>query len=215
MNDNNNMQYFEQPPQPPIYPQTKLCKHCRSEMDVRATVCPACRKKQSHPLLTVLLIAAAVFIGVPFCVGFIHGFIGALNKSSAEPSKTVSESKTTEKETAPITSKLIYNKNGVKISYTGADDNSSYMYIQLLIENDSDKKYCVQVDDFSINGYMIDPIMSVEVAPHKKCNDQIKVFKSELTKNNITKVNSVEFKFRIFNWDDWTDTTVSNTITLS
>jgi len=63
------------------HPQTKLCKYCRSEMDVRASVCPSCRKKQDHPLPTVLLIAAAVFIGVPFIVGFLNGIAKGVSES--------------------------------------------------------------------------------------------------------------------------------------
>lgn len=74
---NNNMYDQRQ-----RYPQTKLCKHCRSEMDVRAAVCPNCRKKQSNPLLTVILIIAAVFIGVPFLTGFLNGVSQGVSNST-------------------------------------------------------------------------------------------------------------------------------------
>lgn len=84
---------------------TKLCKYCRSEMDVRASVCPSCRRKQSHPLLTVLLIAAAVFIGVPFIVGFLHGVTNGVNKSNAKAPVSKVERTTREAKTTSITIK--------------------------------------------------------------------------------------------------------------
>lgn len=90
-------------------PQTKLCKYCRSEMDVRASVCPSCRRKQSNPLLAVLLIAVAVFIGVPFIVGFLNGIAKGVSerKNAASSSRITSaaERTTREEKTTSITIK--------------------------------------------------------------------------------------------------------------
>lgn len=90
---NNNMYDQKQ-----RYPQTKLCKYCRSEMDVRASVCPSCRRKQSNPLLAVLLIAVAVFIGVPFTVGFLNGVTKGSQKSGEASSRVASAAKQTKQE---------------------------------------------------------------------------------------------------------------------
>ena len=92
---NNNMYDQRQ-----RYPQTKLCRHCRSEMDVRATVCPYCRRKQSKPLQTVLLIFVGVFFGIPFLTGFLNGISNGLAKQSSNQSPDraiVAEKETTEK----------------------------------------------------------------------------------------------------------------------
>lgn len=202
------------PPQQSPYQQTKLCKYCRSQMDVRAAVCPSCRKKQSHPLLTVLLIAAAVFLGIPFCVGFVQGVTKGLNENSVQDVKETStvKSEPAAKSSHSNINKVAYNKNGIKITYTGIEEKSSYFEIQFLIENNTDKKYCVQDKDFSINGYMINSIMSATVAPHKKMNDGIKVYKSQLTENKIDRVEYIEFKFHIFDWDNWLDGYDTNSI---
>lgn len=197
MNNNMNMQndFNMGEPQRPQYPQTKLCKHCRSQMDVRATVCPSCRKKQSHPFLTVMLILAAAFIGIPFCIGFMKGVTGESRKTTVQPSNSV------ESESTPVQSRLVYDKDGIRISYTGIEENSSRLQVKFLIENNTDKRYCIQQRDFSVNGYMIDALMSADVAAHKKCNDQIKVYKSNLSDNGIDQIENIEFKFHIFEWD--------------
>lgn len=82
------------------HPQTKLCKYCRSEMDVRASVCPSCRRKQSNPLSAVLLIAVAVFIGVPFIVGFLNGIAKGVSesKNATSSSRITSAAKQTSSE---------------------------------------------------------------------------------------------------------------------
>ncbi len=43
-------------------PETKKCKHCQSEIDKKAKVCPACRKKQGSILKSVVI--AIVVIGI-------------------------------------------------------------------------------------------------------------------------------------------------------
>lgn len=213
MNDNNNMQYFEQPPQPPIYPQTKLCKHCRSEMDVRASVCPSCRRKQDHPLLTVLLIAAAVFIGLPFCVGFVKGFTGSTKKSSQVSEVSRSDTVTPSSEQTQKT--VVYNKNGIVIYYTGIEELSSRYELKFLIENNTDTEYCVQERNFSVNGYMVSGSISAKTAPHKKNNDSITIYKSSLAENNISDIKDIEFNFHIFDWNSWTSSFDSDTIKIN
>lgn len=196
------------------HPQTKLCKYCRSEMDVRASVCPSCRKKQNHPLLTVLLIAAvSIFIVIPFLNGLRDGIKKGLNNtstSSVDRQADKQDSESTEQE-----SRLLFNQKDIKISYTGIEETSSRIKIKLFIENNSDTNYCVQVRDFSVNNYMIDPSFSSEIAPKKMINDTITISKSKLDENNISELENVEFKFHIFDWDHWSDGFDSDIINLS
>ncbi len=111
------------------------------------------------------------------------------------------------------TNKLLVDKNGVKITYTGI--SSAGNEIQLLIENSSSKTYMIQTRDLSINGYMIDGIMSENVAPGKKANTSIKVLQSYLTKNNITKIETVELRFSIINAEDWGDSSESDVVKIA
>ena len=49
-------------------PETKLCKHCKTEIPYDAKVCPNCRKKQGLPTILVILIVLVVIgaIGTAF-----------------------------------------------------------------------------------------------------------------------------------------------------
>lgn len=214
-NDNSDKNYAEIQFEPQFGqpPQTKLCKYCCSEMDVRASVCPSCRRKQSHPLLTALLIATAVFIGLPFCVGFVKGFTGSTKKSSQVSEVSRSDTVTPSSEQTQKT--VVYNKNGILIYYTGIEELSSRYELKFLIENNTDIEYCVQERNFSVNGYMVSSSISAKTAPHKKNNDRITIFKSSLEKNNISDIKDIEFNFHIFDWNDWTSGFDSDTIKIN
>lgn len=42
--------------------ETKKCKHCKSEIDKKAKICPNCRKKQSHIVRWIVLIIIAILV---------------------------------------------------------------------------------------------------------------------------------------------------------
>lgn len=115
-----------------------------------------------------------------------------------------------------IEPKIIYEENGLSIYYKGYTEKNNNVGLDLLIENNSDKSYIIQTRDFYINGYSIDPSFSPEVKAGKKSNDSIKIYKSELEKNELSysKVEEIEFNFHVFNSDDWFDSFDSPTISL-
>ena len=103
--------------------------------------------------------------------------------------------------------KVIYNGNGVKITYNGIVNSNSFLggeEVSLLVENTSADNLTVQVRDFSVNGFMVSPVCSIDVAAGKKAVDEIMITKSELQDNGITKIEEVEFTFHVFDSDDWT-----------
>ncbi len=55
--------------------ETKKCKHCQSEIDKKAKICPNCRKKQGGKLKFILIGVLAIAI------------IGALSSNNDEPQK--------------------------------------------------------------------------------------------------------------------------------
>lgn len=93
----------------------------------------------------------------------------------------------------------LYNDNGVNIIYQGLTNNSANAGIDLVfyITNDTDNTIAVQVDSASLNGFMIDPIMSAEVASGKKIVYYMTIYQSELTENEITSLENLEITFRI------------------
>ena len=100
---------------------------------------------------------------------------------------------------------VLYNSNGIKITYKGTSESTFGKDINLLIENSTNKDYTVQVRDFSVNGYMIDPIFSCDVTAGKKANDEITITSSYLKDNSILDVKEFEANFYVFESDTWSN----------
>lgn len=110
---------------------------------------------------------------------------------------------------------VLYDTNGIKITYKGLDNHDFWgSKIKLLIENNTDRSYTIQVRDFSANGFMIRGLISADVAAGKKINDGITIKSYDFEENNISSIENVEFTFHIFNWDDWDDSFDSDIIYL-
>lgn len=114
----------------------KKCKHCQSEIDDKAKVCPKCTKKQGMP---TWLIVVLVIVGL--------GFLGSLgSETSSNEDKPSGTTTTTEKLT------LLDGHQGQ------ADGNYTYE-ITGSIKNNTDKEYSyVQVEFYAYDadGNMLD-----------------------------------------------------------
>ena len=134
----------------------------------------------------------------------------------AEESRLAEESrKAEESRQAEERKNTLYNENGIKIMYKGISEKYSRKMIKLFIENNSSNNITVQVRDFSINGYMINPIFSSDVATGKKINDDIDIFESDLEDNGIDEIKTIEFKIHYFNSDSWSDDIDSDVIKIN
>ena len=189
-------------------PETKLCRHCRSEMDVKATVCPNCHKSQRRGKGCIIaLIIAVIFIGIPliFMVSCSKALSDTIDKESKKAdAKSISANE------------VIFDEKGLKITYKGteADDLNMGTDIKLAFENSSSKSYTVTVDDFSIDGYSISSICMLDVASGKSANDKIYVLDSYLEDNGLSadSIKQVTMKIAIIDSDSL-DTYKSDTIT--
>lgn len=103
--------------------------------------------------------------------------------------------------------KLVVDQNDIKIYVLKKDDNNSFWGadIYVYIENNSSQDITAQVRDVSINGFMIDPTFSSDVAAGKKAYDTITFHESDLKNNDITDIKEIELKFDVFNADSWND----------
>lgn len=103
---------------------------------------------------------------------------------------------------------VIYNQNGVVIKYKGitfiekTSAQFDEIYVNFYIENNNNRDICVQLDDFSINEFMLDPTFSSNIAAGKKINSHASLYVSELKENSITDITEIETKFNIFDWSD-------------
>lgn len=67
--------------------ETKVCKHCKTEIPKKARICPNCRKKQSGILKWVLIVFAVLIV-----FGLANGGDDEEKKPSTDTAKTESES---------------------------------------------------------------------------------------------------------------------------
>ena len=100
---------------------------------------------------------------------------------------------------------VIFNNNGIIITYLGIEKGWLGDCVKLRIENNSGKNYTIQTRDTSVNGYMVDDIFSCDVISGKIANDKIQFLSSDFEENGISEINNIEFSFHVFNSDDWMD----------
>lgn len=102
-------------------------------------------------------------------------------------------------------SDVLYQDALLTITYDGMKESNLGYKVNFVIENTSDQKLTVQVRDTSINGVMIDPMCSIEVAPGKKAKDGFTVFGEDAEGTPMEDVENIETKFHIIKGDGFSD----------
>lgn len=112
---------------------------------------------------------------------------------------------------------LAYEGNGVKLLIKGLAEDSSIFgpSIVVYLENNSDASITVQARDTSVNGFMLSPVFSSEVAGGKHAVDTITFMSSELEENNITSIDTVELSFHIFETEGWDTIVDTDAVTIT
>ena len=110
----------------------------------------------------------------------------------------------------------LYNDGGIRIVGKTVDENSFWgTAILLYIENESGRNVGINVDDMSVDGFMLTPYFSTTVYDGKKAVDDITLMSSELEENGITSIGEVELKFHIYDNDSYDTIADSDPITFS
>lgn len=105
-----------------------------------------------------------------------------------------------------VSENLIYDKDDLKVTVKSLKfDGWLGPELKLLIENDTDRTLTFQAKDVVINGFMIDPYMSADVAPGKKVNDGLTITESALELANIETIQYIELRFRIIDFENYTN----------
>ena len=132
-------------------------------------------------------------------------------KSEEAKSEETTEEVKKEASGATIEEKVLFDENDIKITATGMEDSWAGTKLTLLIENNSAKGITVQARNANVNGYMVDTMMSADVAAGKKSNDGLTFQTSGLKECGIEQIATMEFIFHIFDsetWDEIVDTDV-------
>lgn len=105
---------------------------------------------------------------------------------------------------ATIEETVLVDESGVKITAKSLGTESLFgAELKLLIENNSGKDLTIQCRNASVNGYMVETMMSADVVNGKKANDSITFMSSDLEACGITSIADMEFSFHIFTTADW------------
>lgn len=109
---------------------------------------------------------------------------------------------------------VLVDSNGVRIVGKGLSTDDSFWGpgLILYVENNSKQNITVQVRDVSINGFMVDSSMSVDVVVGKKAISAVQFYSSDLEENGIDDISDIELYFHIFNLDTW-DTIFDSDVT--
>ncbi len=100
---------------------------------------------------------------------------------------------------------VIYDGGDFRIISKGLSEDTSLFgpSVILYIENNMDEGITIQARDTSINGYMIEPTLSPEIAPHKRIVTTMTFFESDMEENQIEKIEAIETSFHVFYTDGW------------
>jgi len=94
---------------------------------------------------------------------------------------------------AEVEDQEILNQDGIKVTVKGFDQDSSGPYLNVLVENNTDRNIIAQTRKSSLNGYMIDFAFSCNVAPGKKANDKIEMDLTSIDLSGIGKIYDIDF----------------------
>lgn len=130
---------------------------------------------------------------------------GTENQTSDAESTENSSSNEGKNQSTKVTieEQVLYDENDIKITATGMEDSLFGTDLKLLIENNSGKSITVQARNSNVNGYMVDTMMSADVASGKKANDSLTFQTSGLKESGIEQIAEMEFSFYIFDSDTW------------
>ena len=102
---------------------------------------------------------------------------------------------------------VAYEGNGVKIVVKRVSSDSSWFgpSIIVFIQNNADRMITVQARNVSVNGFMVEPIFSSDVAAGKVAIDDLTLMNSDIEANGIESIDEVELSFHVFYEDTWDD----------
>ena len=123
------------------------------------------------------------------------------NTEEGQQEEQVEEPEETE---ATISETVLVDEAGIKITAKSLEVDEVFgPEIKLLIENNSGKDLTFQCRNASVNGYMVETMMSVDVVNGKKANDSLTFMQSDFEACGIETIADMEIAFHIFDMADW------------
>lgn len=109
----------------------------------------------------------------------------------------------------------VYNQDGITISFVGFNADEFWgIEAMLFIENNSEQAIIVQAQNISVNGFMVNGLLSADVMPGRSTNTAILLFNEELEPNGIDEIETMNVTFRIVDPETFATVTESDIITI-
>jgi hypothetical protein len=118
----------------------------------------------------------------------------------------------------PENSQSLYEQDGISVYYVKNTGGTWYSDegIKFYIQNDTDKNIVVSADNVTVNDFTMDhSLFYASVESHKRTNDTLEIWSSELEDNGITDINKVDFTLRCYDSDTYDDIWETDTITIT
>lgn len=117
------------------------------------------------------------------------------------------EVETETEESKVETDEILYDDLNIVISAQELKvDEFGDLYFVTLVTNDTEKSIVVQINEMSINGIMVDGIMSTTISPGKKAYCDATIFSDTLKDahiDDLEKIETVEISYHICDPESW------------
>lgn len=146
----------------------------------------------------------ALLAGMLLLAGCSSSKADAASVTSAETSYAGASE--TEQETQDVTlaETVLFDQDGIRITATGLSTDSLFgPELNLLVENDSAQNIVVQPNYCMVNGYMMDGLLSADVAAGKKANDTLDFLSNALARCGIETITDIELDLVVSDGDSW------------
>lgn len=146
----------------------------------------------------------ALLAGMLLLAGCSSSEADAASVTSAETSYASASEAEQETQDVTLAETVLFDQDGIRITATGLSTDSLFgPELNLLVENDSAQNIVVQPNYCMVNGYMMDGLLSADVAAGKKANDTLDFLSNALARCGIETITDIELDLVVSDGDSW------------
>ena len=146
----------------------------------------------------------ALLAGMLLLAGCSSSEADAASVTSAETSYAGASEAEQETQDVTLAETVLFDQDGIRITATGLSTDSLFgPELNLLVENDSAQNIVVQPNYCMVNGYMMDGLLSADVAAGKKANDTLDFLSNALARCSIETITDIELDLVVSDGDSW------------
>lgn len=146
----------------------------------------------------------AFLAGMLLLAGCSSSEADAASVTSTETSYAGASEAEQETQDVTLTETVLFDQDGIRITATGLSTDSLFgPELNLLVENESAQNIVVQPNYCMVNGYMMDGLLSADVATGKKANDTLDFLSNALARCGIETITDIELDLVVSDGDSW------------